>query len=758
MGKYLKLLAVLLIAAACGKGEDSPRKPVVPPGPEPPVAPEFFRARIAEQISGAATAVSFEQGASLAFFWGGGSATADISEVKDTLVLEPEIPAVNSYYAVYPASAAKDLYGNSIMVDIPAAQGGSFKEACILLAKTDPEAAFFELRNLCALGSITLGRDDIKKISISGNQGEALAGTVYASFDADGIPVCAEADADEITLEPDGEAFAPGTYYFAAAPGTLFEGVSFTLETAGGNVMIGTARADETVLGRAAVLDFGTIDNISDADALRLRFIFGPEAGTKESADVYDEWPDESTTASLSGISCRYPLDGTDYSFYAKALKPYKGVGRFYWSTGDATYGERLSIPIDSVYFGMPAIQGLKLVEVVAGQIRRGAASTNNPSNVGITTDIPAAAGEPNNYVAGGELITWPGGLDPKTIYDRTYSLSGTETGKMYYITGTTESPGVYLGRLVLTYEKADCAHKGFPEEWEQGGGVEPADIYADADIRILFIGNSFTRDAVFHLPGIIKAAGIDKKILLTHMYYGGRTAQRFYKHWNDDKDYTCYQSLPGSDSWTTNKTESKCTLAEMAARTDWDIVTIQEHTGNQTSWYWTDDEKTALQGLVNYAKSAKQGNTPEVHYVMSQAYLNLEKAGSNQCFSSEAEMYAVITTQARKVMTEISFDGIISTGTMLQNLRTSSLNDEMHLTRDGFHMNLGISRYGAACTVFESIITPLTGKNLDGNAYRFAGEDDGITIPVTDATAPVAIAAARAAIQKPYEVTNMNN
>ena len=254
----------------------------------------------------------------------------------------------------------------------------------------------------------------------------------------------------------------------------------------------------------------------------------------------------------------------------------------------------------------------------------------------------------------------------------------------------------------------------------------------------------------------MIKAAGIDKKIILTHMYYAGRTAQAYYKNWKSKRDYTCYVALPGADDWYKDKAGAASTLAEMAARTDWDIITVQEHTGNQYSWYWTADEKKALQGIIDYAKSAKAGNTPEVHYVMSQAYLDLTEAGANQCFSNEAEMYEVITTQARKVMAETSFDGIISTGTMLQNLRTSSLNNDLHLTRDGFHMNNGISRYGASCTVFESVITPLTGKNLDGNTYRYEAKTE-VDIPVTDENAPIALEAARAAIQKPYEITQIN-
>jgi hypothetical protein len=111
--------------------------------------------------------------------------------------------------------------------------------------------------------------------------------------------------------------------------------------------------------------------------------------------------------------------------------------------------------------------------------------------------------------------------------------------------------------------------------------------------------------------------------------------------------------------------------------------------------------------------------------------------------------------------MNEVTFDGIISTGVMLQNLRTSNLDNDMNLTRDGYHMDNGISRYGASCTVFESIITPKFNVTMDGNSYRFATSDTGessYTTPVTDVNAPVALQAARYAIQSPYTVTDMSN
>ena len=760
MGKYLKLLAALMLAAACGK-EDPTIDPVTPPETdnEPQVVALDFKASLAEQPDGVDEIFSLETGNAIAFFWNGGSYNVSVNEAIDTVRFAQEVED-GTYYAVYPASAAKDQYGDAIMVAIPTVQNGTFKDACIWMATTDSEKRLFELRNICSLGSVTLGRSDIKKITMSGNQNEPLAGTVYASTDQNGVPTCEDADATEITLTPaNGETFAAGTYYFAAAPGSLTNGISFTLETSGGNMLIGSAYAEAAQLERAALMNFGTIDDISKADALRLRFLFGPEAGAKTIYDPEDRWPNDYDPNQKEGVSYPYTIDGTDYNFFVKDLTD---EGKCKWNSNDKNgYADRIGIPSSTVFFGLPALEGLKLTNVVVGQSRRGAGDNAETkiTTVGITDHVPSES-EQKSYIAGGELQNWPGwaGSKDKKVVDHVFQLTDTKENTIYYLNSDNASIGLYFSRLVLTYQKQDCAYKGFPENWEQESSEEPADIYANADIRILFIGNSFTRDAVYHLPGIIKAAGIDKKIILTHMYYGGRTAQNYYKNWSKNRDFTCYVALPGASDWYEDKAGAASTLAEMTSRTDWDVITVQEHTGNQTSWYWTSEEKEALQGIINYIKEAKPDNTPKIHYVMSQAYQNLEKAGSNQCFTNEAEMYTVITTQARKVMEETDYDGIISTGTMLQNLRTSSLNDDLHLTRDGFHMNNGISRYGAACTVFESIITPLTGKNLDGNTYRYAAKaDDEVTISVTDENAPIALEAARAAIKKPFEITKIN-
>lgn len=165
-----------------------------------------------------------------------------------------------------------------------------------------------------------------------------------------------------------------------------------------------------------------------------------------------------------------------------------------------------------------------------------------------------------------------------------------------------------------------------------------------------------------------------------------GRTIPEYNDGWNTSTDYHCYICNPGKTSWTDVSGKS---LATVAASAKWDIVTIQEHTGRQLAWGWTTTEKNAVQGLVSTVKTAQKaaGGTPKLYYILSQAYFNLSKAQNvTKPFSNTDEMWTIIAAQGKKAVEEGGFDGIISTGAMLQNLRTSSLNNSNGLTRDGYH------------------------------------------------------------------------
>ncbi|MBR6002594.1 MAG: DUF4886 domain-containing protein [Bacteroidales bacterium] len=297
------------------------------------------------------------------------------------------------------------------------------------------------------------------------------------------------------------------------------------------------------------------------------------------------------------------------------------------------------------------------------------------------------------------------------------------------------------------------------------GSGTEPEIptpdpvLDVEAGFRILFIGNSFSKDAAEHLPGILAAAGLDD-IQMVHMYYGGRTVPEHNSNWSTVDDYYCFVCNPGETGWTTYRNK---TIEKAAYSGKYDVIAFQEHTGKRVAWEWTAAEKAAVQGLKDKLLTAQHniGGNPKIYYILSQAYHNISKSENNsRPFTNTDEMWDVVSAQGRTAVEECGFDGVISTGAMLQNLRTSGLNNEMGLTRDGYHMDYGIARYGASCTVFETIIGPFNGNvKLDDNTYRTGIEsrvDGEWTTAITDARAPIALKAARYAIENPYTVTDM--
>ena len=291
-------------------------------------------------------------------------------------------------------------------------------------------------------------------------------------------------------------------------------------------------------------------------------------------------------------------------------------------------------------------------------------------------------------------------------------------------------------------------------------GTTEPT-VGGSADYNILFIGNSFTMDAVWHLPGLLDGAN-NKRVRLTLMYYGGRTISEYYSGWSTSADYKHYEAAAGSKAFSEITSSAKYkSLPQAVGACEWDVITFQEHTGRTAAWTWTSTAQTQIQGLINYAKAAYPSSstkTPKFYYIMSQAYKDMTLAQGDPTWS-QTEMYNAIVGYGKKVMETCPFDGIIATGTMLQNLRTSSANTTMDSTRDGYHMDNGLARYGAAATVFETLITPVFGTTMDGNSFRYNVSNTStsqFSTPVTSTNAPIAIQAARYAIQKPFEITNM--
>ena len=347
------------------------------------------------------------------------------------------------------------------------------------------------------------------------------------------------------------------------------------------------------------------------------------------------------------------------------------------------------------------------------------------------------------------QITTWTGGYASGRV--------GTYSGGTYAYDLYTEDQKVkYLG---VVGASGAINESNITYDILTGAAPQAPELDVPASLRILFIGNSFTMDAVRQLPFFFETTGIND-VQMVHMYYGGRTIPEYVDGWSTASDYKCYVCNPGENGWTEL---SGKTLAQVTATGEWDYITLQEHTGRSIAWGRNTTELNTevgeVQSLVNLVKTTASG-TPKLYYILSQAYHDLSKAQNvTKNFTNTDEMWNVIAPVGRTIVESCGFDGVISTGAMLQNLRTTSLNNSNGLSRDGYHMDYGISRFGASCVVFETLVTPVKNIYLDGvvcgpSTDKFEGTE--WTTAITATRAPIALQAARYAIAKPYEVTNM--
>ena len=278
-------------------------------------------------------------------------------------------------------------------------------------------------------------------------------------------------------------------------------------------------------------------------------------------------------------------------------------------------------------------------------------------------------------------------------------------------------------------------------------------------ELNVLFIGNSFTVDATEHLPGMVTASGITN-VNMTRLYHGGYTLPEYYSTFSTPDVCARYDYAPGDKSWSGSATLDDKPSDALAAR-DWDVIVIQEHTGRSEAWSWPGVLGPAVEGLREIFYNAHPTHRPTIVYLMAQTYSDNSTVLRTSFSNSREQMFQTTSSVVRQLMGETGIDVVISTGAVLENLRTSRINIDngLQLTRDSYHMDFGISRYAASCAVFETLITPATGKKTDDCPYRYSTsstESGKYSTPVTDDNAPVAQAAAHEAVKSPFAVTKI--
>lgn len=221
-----------------------------------------------------------------------------------------------------------------------------------------------------------------------------------------------------------------------------------------------------------------------------------------------------------------------------------------------------------------------------------------------------------------------------------------------------------------------------------KGNGIEHK-----KSIKILAIGNSFSSDATQYLWNIFDNAGYDE-VKIGNLYIGGCSLDT---HWsniqNSAEAYTYYVNASGE--WSTT-TES---INDALVSDDWDIITVQQ----ASAVSGVSANYTNLANVVNYVNENKPVGA-RLFWHMTWAYQQTSThSGFANYSNNQMTMYSAILTTAKTVVLNTKgIDGLIPSGTAVQNMRTSYIGDT--LTRDGYHMSYDYGRYLTALTWFSYV------------------------------------------------------
>lgn len=263
--------------------------------------------------------------------------------------------------------------------------------------------------------------------------------------------------------------------------------------------------------------------------------------------------------------------------------------------------------------------------------------------------------------------------------------------------------------------------------------------------IKILCIGNSFSQDTVYYLYDIANSAGIN--IIIGNLYSSGCSLERHYTYaLNNEKAYSYYK-------WTSPDmiTEEDQTMSEAVLDEEWDYITFQqasEYSGIYSTY------QPYLNYLIAYVKGMALNPDVKLALNMTWAYShNSTNNGFSRYSRDQKIMYDSIINAYKQAAYDTGIDILIPCGTAIQNARTNknlkAVGNE--LTSDGYHLDLGMGRYIAGLTLFETIIKE---ENINRDLYEDVKFIPN-TINSTEDLAYLAKKAVKNAVAEPFTITS---
>ncbi len=255
--KICKYIAPLLVLLAACQREGSPVTPETPvlqlvehtlyastPGEDEPATRTVVSALNEKKILWSAhERISILSGGGNYLFQGDNDAPAATANFTGTGPAD-----LGNYIALYPYNASATYSEGYVSTTLPVFQlgkAGSFADGYMITAD-DATGNSLAFKHLCSGLRFMVNTDNIKAVTIRGNNGEKIAGDFRFRFASEDTPV-AEAGTEEcVTLTPSsGSTFEVGTAYYIVILPTVFTN-GFTL-TADNGSQVGELRFDSEV-------------------------------------------------------------------------------------------------------------------------------------------------------------------------------------------------------------------------------------------------------------------------------------------------------------------------------------------------------------------------------------------------------------------------------------------------------------------------------------------------------------------------------
>jgi hypothetical protein len=274
--------------------------------------------------------------------------------------------------------------------------------------------------------------------------------------------------------------------------------------------------------------------------------------------------------------------------------------------------------------------------------------------------------------------------------------------------------------------------------------GIDKAIVGGTAKtVKILSIGNSFSEDGQTMLYDIAKSAGIE--LVLGNLYMGGQSLQGHWDQVTGNLSNYVYQKRTATGRKDTANSSMKSGIIDE----DWDIITFQQGS-EQSGLYET--YQPYLNNLITYVSGLATNANVKYAFHMTWAYASTSNhTGYDKYNNDQLTMYNGIVDATLKAMQETNISILIPNGTAVQNARTNSYLKAVgtEISRDGYHMDLGIGRYIVGLGYFQALL---------GGVYHKDVLADVTYVPTNNGATPflgyLAKVAVRNANINPFKIT----